>query len=96
MSKKYNVTISIPLDIDLSGVSKDWEDVIRVEANSYEEAVQKAQEEFSDGWDADSIYDVVYDNMKMNALIYLDGEYEPNFEEDDYYFAEEVQEKKSN
>ncbi len=96
MSKKYNVTISIPLDIELSDVSKEWEDVIEVEANSYDEAVQKAQEEFSDGWDADSIYDIVYDDIRMNASVYLDGDYEPNFEEESYFTAEEVQPKKTN
>lgn len=96
MSKKYSVTISIPLDIELADVSKEWEDVIEVEANSYDEAVQKAQEEFSDGWDADSIYDIVYDDIRMNASVYLDGDYEPNFEEESYFTAEEVQPKKTN
>tara|TARA_R100000005_G_C4863717_1_gene123749 strand:+ start:297 stop:581 length:285 start_codon:yes stop_codon:yes gene_type:complete len=94
MSKRYNVTLSIPIDFDMSSVRKEFEETIEVEAESYDEAVQQAQQEFSDSWDADFIYDIIYDDIKMNGLVYLDGDYEPNYEEEGYYFAEEIQEKK--
>lgn len=94
MSKRYNVTLSIPIDFDMSSVRQEFEETIEVEAESYDEAIQQAQQEFSDSWDADSIYDIIYDDIKMNGLVYLDGDYEPNFEEECYYDAEEIQEKK--
>ena len=94
MSKRYTVTLSIPIDFDMSDVMQEFEETIEVEAESYDEAVEKAQQEFSDSWDADSIYDIIYDDIKMNGLVYLDGDYEPNFEEECYYDAEEIQEKK--
>ena len=94
MSKRYNVTLSIPIDFDMSDVMQEFEEIIEVEAESYDEAVEKAQQEFSDSWDADSIYDIIYDDIKMNGLVYLDGDYDPDFDDEDYYDAEEIKEKK--
>lgn len=94
MSKRYNVTLSIPIDFDMSDVMQDFEETLEIEADNYDEAVEQAKQEFADNYDADSIYDIIYDDIKMNGLVYLDGEYEPNFEEECYYDAEEIQEKK--
>jgi hypothetical protein len=94
MSKRYNVTLSIPIDFDMSDVMQDFEETLEIEADNYDEAVEQAKQEFADNYDADYIYDLIFDDIKMNGLVYLDGDYEPNFEEEGYYFAEEIQEKK--
>jgi hypothetical protein len=94
MSKRYNVTLSIPIDFDMSDVMQDFEETLEIEADNYDEAVEQAKQEFADNYDADYIYDLIFDNIKMNGLVYLDGDYDPNFEEEGYYFAEEIQEKK--
>ena len=39
MSKRYNVTLSIPIDFDMSSVKQEFEETIEVEAESYDEAV---------------------------------------------------------
>jgi hypothetical protein len=94
MSKKYNVTLSIPIDFDMSDVMQDFEETLEIEADNYDEAVEQAKQEFADNYDADYIYDLIFDNIKMNGLVYLDGDYEPDFDDEDYYDAEEIQEKK--
>jgi len=94
MSKKYNVTLSIPIDFDMSDVMQNFEETLEIEADNYDEAVEQAKQEFADNYDADYIYDLIFDDIKMNGLVYLDGDYEPNFDDEDYYDAEEIQEKK--
>jgi len=94
MSKRYNVTLSIPIDFDMSDVMQDFEETLEIEADNYDEAVEQAKQEFADNYDADYIYDLIFDNIKMNGLVYLDGDYEPDFDDEDYYDAEEIQEKK--
>jgi hypothetical protein len=94
MSKRYNVTLSIPIDFDMSDVMQNFEETLEIEADNYDEAVEQAKQEFADNYDADYIYDLIFDDIKMNGLVYLDGDYEPNFDDEDYYDAEEIQEKK--
>ena len=94
MSKKYYVTLSIPIDYDMSDCLPNFEETIEVEADNYDEAVEQAKQEFEDSWDTDSIYDVIFDNIKTNGLVWLDGDLDPNFDEDSYYYAEEIKEKK--
>lgn len=94
MSKKYNVTLSIPIDFDMSDVMQDFEATLEIEADNYDEALEQAKQEFSDNYDADYIYDLIFDDIKMNGLVYLDGDYEPDFDDEDYYDAEEIKEKK--
>ena len=94
MSKRYNVTLSIPIDFDMSDVMQDFEETLEIEADNYDEALEQAKQEFSDNYDADYIYDLIFDDIKMNGLVYLDGDYEPDFDDEDYYDAEEIKEKK--
>ena len=94
MSKRYNVTLSIPIDFDMSDVMQDFEETLEIEADNYDEALEQAKQEFADNYDADYIYDLIFDDIKMNGLVYLDGDYEPDFDDEDYYDAEEIQEKK--
>ena len=94
MKKRYNVTLSIPIDFDMSDVMQDFEEILEIEADNYDEAIEQAKQEFADNYDADYIYDLIFDDIKMNGLVYLDGNYEPDFEEEGYYFAEEIKEKK--
>ena len=94
MSKRYNVTLSIPIDFDMSDVVQDFQETLEIEAENYDEAVEQAKQEFADNYDADYIYDLIFDDIKMNGLVYLDGDYEPDFDDEDYYDAEEIQEKK--
>jgi len=94
MSKRYNVTLSIPIDFDMSDVMQNFEETLEIEADNYDEAVEQAKQEFADNYDADYIYDLIFDDIKMNGLVYLDGDYEPNFDDEDYYDAEEIKEKK--
>jgi hypothetical protein len=94
MSKRYNVTLSIPIDFDMSDVMQNFEETLEIEADNYDEALEQAKQEFADNYDADYIYDLIFDDIKMNGLVYLDGDYEPNFDDEDYYDAEEIQEKK--
>ncbi len=94
MSKRYNVTLSIPIDFDMSDVMQNFEETLEIEADNYDEAVEQAKQEFADNYDADYIYDLIFDDIKMNGLVYLDGDYEPDFDDEDYYDAEEIKEKK--
>jgi len=94
MSRKYNVTLSIPIDFDMSDVMQNFEETLEIEADNYDEALEQAKQEFADNYDADYIYDLIFDDIKMNGLVYLDGDYEPDFDDEDYYDAEEIQEKK--
>lgn len=94
MSKRYNVTLSIPIDFDMSDVMQNFEETLEIEADNYDEAVEQAKQEFADNYDADYIYNLIFDDIKMNGLVYLDGNYEPNFDDEDYYDAEEIKEKK--
>ena len=94
MSKRYNVTLSIPIDFDMSDVMQNFEETLEIEADNYDEAVEQAKQEFADNYGADYIYDLIFDDIKMNGLVYLDGDYEPNFDDEDYYDAEEIKEKK--
>jgi len=94
MSKRYNVTLSIPIDFDMSDVVQDFQETLEIEAENYDEAVEQAKQEFADNYDADYIYDLIFDDIKMNGLVYLDGDYEPDFDDEDYYDAEEIKEKK--
>lgn len=94
MSKRYNVTLSIPIDFDMSDVMQNFEETLEIEADNYDEALEQAKQEFADNYDADYIYDLIFDDIKMNGLVYLDGDYEPDFDDEDYYDAEEIQEKK--
>jgi hypothetical protein len=73
---------------------QNFEETLEIEADNYDEAVEQAKQEFADNYDADYIYDLIFDDIKMNGLVYLDGDYEPNFDDEDYYDAEEIQEKK--
>ncbi len=92
--KKYKVTLSIPIDFDMDSVMQNFEEIQEVEADSYDDAIEQAKEEFKANLDADYIYDVIFDDIKMNGLVYLDSDYEPDFDEEGYYFAEQVQPKK--
>lgn len=94
MSKRYNVTLSIPIDFDMSDVMQNFEETLEIEADNYDEALEQAKQEFADNYDADYIYDLIFDDIKMNGLVYLDGDYEPDFDDEDYYDAEEIKEKK--
>jgi hypothetical protein len=94
MSKRYNVTLSIPIDFDMSDVMQNFEETLEIKADNYDEAVEQAKQEFADNYDADYIYDLIFDDIKMNGLVYLDGDYEPDFDDEDYYDAEEIKEKK--
>ena len=97
MSKKYKVRISIPVEYDVSDLMSSFDTTIDVEADNYEEAVSVAKtefkEEFNDNYDLDSIYDEIYEEVKSNLLVWLDGDYECDTYDDDYYFAEEQQPK---
>lgn len=94
MSKRYNVTLSIPIDFDMSDVMQNFEETLEIEADNYDEALEQAKQEFADNYDADYIYDLIFDDIKMNGLVYLDGDYDPDFDDEDYYDAEEIKEKK--
>ncbi len=89
MSKKYKVRVSIPIEYDTSELMESWESTITVDADSHEDAVSIAKTEFNDNFDLDSIYDEIYDELRTNMLIWLDGDYECDTYDDDYYFAEE-------
>lgn len=94
MSKRYNVTLSIPIDFDMSDVMQNFEETLEIEADNYDEAIEQAKQEFADNYDANYIYDLIFDDIKMNGLVYLDGDYDPDFDDEDYYDAEEIKEKK--
>ena len=89
MSKKYKVRVSIPIEYDPSDLMEYFESTITVDADSHEDAVSVAKTEFNDNFDLDSIYDEIYDELRTNMLIWLDGDYEVDTYDDDYYFAEE-------
>ena len=89
MNKKYKVRVSIPIEYDPSDLMESFESTITVDADSHEDAVSIAKNEFNDNFDLDSIYDEIYDELRTNMLIWLDGDYECDTYDDDYYFAEE-------
>ena len=89
MNKKYKVRVSIPVEYDISELNSYFEATINVEANNSEEAVSVAKTEFNEDFDLDSIYDEIYDTIRSNMLVWLDGDYECDTYDDDYYFAEE-------
>ena len=89
MSKKYKVRVSIPIEYDTSELNSYFESSVDVEADSQEGAVNIAIREFNENYDIDSIYDEIYDTIKSNMLVWLDGDYEPDTYDNDYYFAEE-------
>ena len=93
MSKKYKVRVSIPVEYDISDLMTSFDTTIDVEADNYEKAVSIAKTEFNDNYDLDSIYDEIYEAVKTNMLVWLDGDYECDTYDDDYYFAEEQQPK---
>ena len=94
MTKRYNVTLSIQIDFDMSDVMQNFEETLEIEADNYDEAIEQAKQEFADNYDANYIYDLIFDDIKMNGLVYLDGDYDPDFDDEDYYDAEEIKEKK--
>lgn len=89
MSKKYKVRVSIPIEYDISDLMKSFTSTIDVEADSYNKAVSIAKTEFNDNHDIDSIYDEIYEEVRSTLLVWLDGDYEVDTYDDDYYFAEE-------
>ena len=89
MVKKYKVRLSIPIEYDTSDLMRNFDAEIMVDAESHEEAVGLGVEEFNENFNLDSIYDEIYDSLKSNMLIWLDGNYECDLSDEDYYFAEE-------
>ena len=89
ISKKYKVRVSIPVEYDISELNSYFEAMFKVEADTYEGAVDIAKREFNDNFDLDAIYDEIYDTIRSNMLVWLDGDYECDTYDDDYYFAEE-------
>ena len=89
MSKKYKVRVSIPIEYDVSELMDYFVATVNVEADNSEEAVSVAKTEFNEDFDLDSIYDEIYDTIKSNMLVWLDGDYECDTYDNDYYFAEE-------
>ena len=92
--KKYNVNVSIPIEYDTSELINSFEHSIEVKAESYDDAVLIAIDEFSENCDLDSIYDEIYGELNTNMLVWLDGNYECDLTDADYYFPEQVKEKK--
>jgi hypothetical protein len=92
--KKYKVRVSIPIEYDTSELNSCFEATLDVDANTYEDAMTLGVEEFNDNYDIDSIYDEIYDELKTNMLVWLDGDYECDLSNEDYYFAEEQVEEK--
>ena len=89
MVKKYKVRLSIPIEYDTSDLMRNFDAEIMVDAESHEEAVGLGIEDVNDNFDIGSIYDEIYDELKTNMLIWLDGNYECDLSDEDYYFAEE-------
>lgn len=89
MSKKYKVRVSIPVEYDISDLMDSFESTMNVDADGPEDAVNIAKTEFNDNFDLDSIYDEIYNELKTNILVWLDGDYEVDTYDNDYYFAEE-------
>jgi len=87
--KKYKVRLSIPIEYDTSDLMRDFYAEIMVDADSHEEAIRLGIEDVNDNFDIDSIYDEIYDELKSNMLIWLDGDYDCDLSNEDYYFAEE-------
>jgi len=87
--KKYKVRLSIPIEYDTSDLMRNFDAEIMVDAESHEEAVSLGLEEFNENYDTDSIYNEIYDELRTNMLIWLDGNYECDLSDEDYYFAEE-------
>ena len=87
--KKYKVRLSIPIEYDTSDLMRNFDAEIMVDAESHEEAVGLGVEEFNENIGLESIYDEIYDSLKSNMLIWLDGNYECDLSDEDYYFAEE-------
>jgi hypothetical protein len=89
MNKKYKVRVSIPVEYDISELMTSFDTTVDVEAENNEDAVNYAIREFNEDYDLDSIYDEIYGEIKSNLLVWLDGDYNCDTYDEDYYFAEE-------
>ena len=87
--KKYKVRLSIPIEYDTSDLMRNFDAEMMVDAESHEEAVSLGIEEMNENIGLESIYDEIYDSLRTNMLIWLDGDYECDLSDEDYYFAEE-------
>ena len=74
----------------------DTDDMLVCGYCGIEEAMTLGVEEFNDNYDLDAIYDELYDDLKSQMLVWLDGDYECDLTDEDYYFVEETKEKKDN
>ena len=94
--KKWRVRVSIPVEYDTSDLRSYFEATLDVEAPTYDDAMALGVEEFNDNYDIDAIYDDLYDDLKSQMLVWLDGDYECDLTDEDYYFVEETKERKDN
>ena len=94
--KKWRVRVSIPVEYDTSDLRSYFEATLDVEATTYDDAMALGVEEFNDNYDIDAIYDDLYDDLKSQMLVWLDGDYECDLTDEDYYFVEETKERKDN
>ena len=91
--KKYKIRVSIPIEYDTSELNSYFEATLNVDADTYENAMTLGVEEFNDNYDIDAIYDEIYQDLKSQMLVWLDGDYECDLSNEDYYFAEEQKPK---